>query len=182
MIIKKVNEEQIEPVSAKKVQKRWILRLKSAVSYLLLLLVLGWGVDFWRAQSLASGRAPELVASSVQGESIDILLMSQEKPVLVYFWATWCSVCRAVSPSVDWFSDNYQVVTIALSSGEDKRIRHYLNAKEYQFTVINDAKGTVARDWGISLTPTIFIIDKGEITSVTTGFTSPLGIWARLLL
>lgn len=166
----------------KKTKKGWGARLKSILGYVLFFLVVGWGVDLWRAQELVSGKAPELTAVSVQGESIDLLAMSQEKPVLVYFWATWCSVCSTVSPSVDLVSDGYQVVTVALSSGPDERVQRYLGAKEYDFTVVNDEKGLISRQWGISVTPTLFIINKGEISSVTTGFTSPFGMWARLFL
>ena len=150
--------------------------------YLLLLVTVGWGIDFWRVQSIVSGQAPELVTESVQGEQIDLLALSQEKPVLVYFWATWCVVCSSVSPSVAFMSDNYPVVTISLRSGEVARVSKYLQAKEYGFTVINDAKGDISKIWGVSITPTIFIVDKGEIKSVTTGFTSPLGMWLRLLM
>lgn len=174
------NKVQVEPVSANKVQTKWISRFKPMLSYILIFIVLGFALDLWRAQSIASGKAPELIATSVQGKNIDLLAMSQEKPVLVYFWATWCGVCSLVSPSVDLVSDHYQVVTIALTSGEDRRIKQYLNAKDYDFTVLNDPKGVISRDWGISVTPTLLVIDKGEITSVTTGFTSPMGIWARM--
>ncbi|MDX2320899.1 MAG: redoxin domain-containing protein, partial [Moritella sp.] len=64
----------------------------------------------------------------------------------------------------------------------ENRINQYLNAKDYQFNVVNDPRGGVSRDWGVSVTPTLFVIDKGEIKSVTTGFTSPMGMWLRLLL
>lgn len=169
------NEEQI------KKPRTWGARFKSVVMYVLFALALGWGVDFWRAQSIASGKAPALVATSLQGENIDVIAMSQEKPVLVYFWATWCSVCTVVSPSVDFVSSHMQVVSIALSSGEDQRVQQYLAAKGYDFSVLNDSKGAIGREWGISLTPTLIVIDKGEISSVTTGFTSPFGMWARML-
>ena len=166
----------------RKVKKSWGSRLRSILGYVVFFLVVGWGVDLWRAQELVSGKAPELTAVSVQGEEVDLLAMSQEKPVLVYFWATWCSVCSTVSPSVDFVSNGYQVVTVALSSGPDERVQRYLGAKDYDFTVVNDEKGLISRQWGISVTPTLFVINKGEISSVTTGFTSPFGMWVRLLL
>ncbi|MCP4324612.1 MAG: protein disulfide oxidoreductase [Alteromonadales bacterium] len=160
-------------------RKGW---LKEVVIFISIIVVIGLGTDLWRSQSMASGFAPKLISHSVQGEDINLTAMSQEKPVMVYFWATWCAVCSSVSPSVDFISDNYQVVTVALTSGEPARIKQYLNAKEYNFSVINDPKGKISREWGVSVTPTIFIIDKGEVISVTTGFTSPIGMWIRLLL
>ncbi len=155
--------------------------IKEVVILLLIATLVAFAVDIWRSQSMVSGQAPDLIQTSVQGEKLDLAALSQEKPVLVYFWATWCAVCSTVSPSVDFLSNHSQVVTVALASGEPARIKQYLQAKEYDFNVINDAKGQISKAWGVSFTPTIFIIDKGEIKSVTTGFTSPLGMWLRLL-
>ncbi|MEH6452742.1 MAG: protein disulfide oxidoreductase [Psychromonas sp.] len=164
---------------SKKSLGKWV---KEIFSYLILFIILSWGVDYWRSQSMVSGDAPELITTSVQGEEVDLIALSQDKPVLVYFWATWCGVCSVVSPSVDFISEHYQVVTVALSSGNENRINQYLNAKDYQFNVVNDPRGAVSREWGVSVTPTLFVIDKGEIKSITTGFTSPMGMWLRLLL
>ena len=164
--------------TTRKKRGRWI---KQIGLYLLLFITTGWGVDYWRSLSMASGTAPALVVTPVQGEEIDLRILSQEKPVLVYFWATWCGFCSIVSPSVDFVSDYYQVVTVALNSGDQKRIQQYLQAKNYSFSVVNDPKGQISREWGVSVTPTIFVISKGEIKSVTTGFTTPIGIWLRLL-
>lgn len=178
---KQKGKNRMEPHPGKS-SKSWFSRIKSFALYVFLAIALGWGVDFWRAQSIASGTAPALVADSLQGEHIDLIKMSQDKPVLVYFWATWCSVCRFVSPSVNFVDSHMQVVTVALNSGEGQRVEQYLNAKGYEFTVLNDPKGIIGHQWGITLTPTILIIDKGKITSVTTGFTSPIGMWLRMLL
>lgn len=168
-------------MSKEKQPKGWRRWLKETLIFLLIALSIGWAADLWRSQSLVSGKAPELSAQSLLGKNIDLIAMSKEKPVLVYFWATWCSVCSTVSPSVNFISNHYQVVSVALNSGETQRIKQYLNAKAYRFNVINDAQGEISREWGVSVTPTIFIIADGQINSVTTGFTSPMGMWLRLL-
>jgi thiol-disulfide isomerase/thioredoxin len=173
-----VAQESKKSKSKKSIGK-WV---KEIFSYLLLFVIISSGVDYWRSQSMVSGDAPELVATSVQGEEIDLIALSQDKPVMVYFWATWCGVCSTVSPSVDFISGHYQVITVALSSGEQNRVNQYLKAKEYQFNVVNDPRGLISKEWSVSVTPTIFVIDKGEIKSITTGFTSPIGMWLRLLI
>lgn len=161
---------------------KWWAKLNAIFLYLLVVFAISWGVDTWRAQDIAGDGALALLATSVQGEKIDLMVMREDKPVLVYFWATWCGACRFVSPSVNFISGSHDVVSIALNSGSNKRLDQYLAAKDYHFTVVNDPEGKISRDWGVSVTPTILVINKGKITSVTTGFTSPIGIWARLWL
>jgi thioredoxin 1 len=34
-------------------------------------------------------------------------VLSADRPVLVYFWASWCGPCRLMSPSVDWAVKEY---------------------------------------------------------------------------
>ncbi len=163
----------------KKSIRKWA---STIVIYSLLFLAVGWGVDLWRTRAVPSDQILGLVVNDVQGDKIDLLAMSKEEPVLLYFWATWCSVCSTVSPSVDFMSAHYPVLSIAISSGNESRIKHYIESKGYDFKVINDQQGVISKAWGVSQTPTIFIIDKGEIKSITTGFTSPIGMWLRLLM
>jgi hypothetical protein len=81
---------------------------------------------------------------------------------------------------VDWFSNHYQVVSVALSSGSDERVHRYMQAKDYEFPVINDSNGLISRQWNISVTPTIAVIYKGKIENISTGVTTPMGLWLRI--
>lgn len=162
----------------KKGLKGW---LKEIGVMLFLAIIVSIAMDMYRSQSMISGDSPILVSESIKGEKIDIALMSQDKPVLIYFWGTWCPICSSVSPSVNFLSDYYPVVSVALTSGTAERVQQYLNSKDYNFTTINDSKGLIGREWSVSVTPTIFVVNNGEITSITTGFTSPIGMWIRLL-
>ncbi|OKH23236.1 thiol reductase thioredoxin [Hydrococcus rivularis NIES-593] len=50
-------------------------------------------------------------------------VFSEDKPVLVYFWASWCGPCRLVSPSIDWvantYSDRLKVVKLEVDANPD---------------------------------------------------------------
>ncbi|MGH2413959.1 MAG: thioredoxin family protein [Microcystaceae cyanobacterium] len=37
----------------------------------------------------------------------DSEVFNTDRPVLVYFWASWCGPCRLVSPSINWAADTY---------------------------------------------------------------------------
>ncbi|UXI04379.1 protein disulfide oxidoreductase [Photobacterium sp. TY1-4] len=168
------------PIPAKrKGPKHW---LKEAAIVLVMWLMISSAVDFWRTQGMPETALPIAVLHTIDGEPVDLIAMSQDKPVLVYFWATWCGACKFVTPTVNWMSNHYEVVSIALTSGENRRLKAYLDSHDYPFRVVNDAQGQLGRAWGISATPTVVVLKDGQIQSATTGITTPPGLWLRLLL
>ena len=153
---------------------------KELVSMILIVGVVLFAMDFYHSRSMPQGDAIPIVGQSIQGEDINVIELSKSgKPVIVYFWATWCSACKLVSPTVNSFSDSHQVVSVALSSGPNERVQRFLDAKEYDFPVINNLSGSISRSWGVNVTPSIVIIKDGKISSIATGVTSPIGLWLR---
>ncbi|MFV5907535.1 protein disulfide oxidoreductase, partial [Klebsiella oxytoca] len=47
---------------------------------------------------------------------------------------------------------------------------------------INDASGQLSQGWEVQVTPTLIVISRGEVKSVTTGWTSNWGMRLRLWL
>ena len=163
-------------------KKRLLGWAKELLILLIMALVIATAVDLWRSKDFPKQALPSLQATTLTGELVDLALLSKEQPVLVYFWATWCSVCTVTSPAVDTLAQYYPVVTVALNSGDDKRVGTYLRQHDYNFPVVNDADYQLGNDWQIQVTPTILIIRDGEAKWLTTGFTSLPGLWLRLLL
>lgn len=171
----KVSNKSKKPSRAKK----WA---KELVYMILIVGIVSYAMDFYHSAKMPTGKAPPISGMTVQGEFIDVIEQSKSgEPVIVYFWATWCGACKFVSPTINWFANDHQVVTVALSSGEDERVRRFLSAKEYDFPVLNDTVGNFNRDWKISVTPTIVIIKDGEIKHTSSGVTTPWGLWFRTL-
>ncbi|MEO0949142.1 MAG: thioredoxin family protein [Cyanobacteria bacterium J06641_5] len=44
----------------------------------------------------------EITDSQFSSEVLDA-----KRPVLIYFWATWCEPCRLVSPAIAWAAETY---------------------------------------------------------------------------
>jgi len=80
-------------------------------------------------------------------------------------------------------SNQYTVLSVALSSGNDAKISQYQTKHGYQFETLNDDSGHYSQQWGVKVTPSIFIVNpQGEISYVSTGVTSQWGMRIRLWL
>ncbi len=157
--------------------KKWS---KELIVLAIILFVVFTVMDLWRKpQSLA----PALLESQTlaSGETVSLAELSKEKPILVYFWATWCGICKITSPTVsDLAKSGVPVISIAIRSGETSRLLAGMEKKDLAFPVINDINGQLANIVGVSATPTFMIIDNGELVSFTSGWTSSLGLRARM--
>ena len=94
--------------------RRWA---REGIIFFLLALAVMWGVDQYRKPTLpASFSAAPM--HSIDGKLHDITALSQERPLLIYVWATWCSICRFTTPSVNTLAEQGgNVVSIAMRSG-----------------------------------------------------------------
>ncbi|MBE9527249.1 MAG: protein disulfide oxidoreductase [Proteobacteria bacterium] len=147
--------------------------------FLILLLYL---LNLYQTRNIADV-APDLNAQTILGETVELSEMLKGSPVLIYFWGSWCPLCSITSPIVTELSKEYQVLTIALSSGDELQVLSYLQENKYHFPVINDPDGIISKKWNVFATPSILIINReGEISSVTVGISSALGLKFRLWL
>lgn len=157
--------------------RRW---LREGLILLALLVVVTGLVDAWRAPQVppAFDSTP---LQTVDGETVTLAKLSEEKPVLLYFWSSWCGVCRFTTPYVARLhQEGVNVMTLALRSGSEADVSRWLTRKNVTFPVINDASGEISRRWKISVTPTLVIVSKGEVVSTTSGWTSYWGMKLRL--
>lgn len=103
------------------------------------------------------------------------------KPVVVYFWASWCPTCKLQSNAINELSKEYQVLTVALNSGSDEDIKNYMQEKDYAFATINDKSGNISSNFKVKALPTTFVIDSnGSIVFSEVGYTSEIGFRLRL--
>jgi thiol-disulfide isomerase/thioredoxin len=154
---------------------------KSTAKTVVIVVVAGLAAALYQQRNMVSGMAPELNVATVSGQRFNLSERLSSGPVLVYFWGSWCPICTVVSPAVDAIADDHQVITLALSSGDNDEVTQYLNKQGYDLLTINDDHGLYAKQWGVAVTPSIFIINQsGKVSQVTSGITSSWGMRVRL--
>jgi thiol-disulfide isomerase/thioredoxin len=140
------------------------------------------GIRGYQQRNLPSGPAPELAGSDLNGVTAS-LADYRGKPVLLHFWATWCGVCKTEQPSLDALSHDLPVLTIASQSGDADEVGAFVREHGIEPRVIADPSSALARRFSVTMYPTTFVIDAGgEIRHVEVGYTTELGLRARMWL
>lgn len=141
-------------------------------------------VQLWQARGLPEGPAPALAGTLLDGHPgslADTVAAAGDKPVLVAFWATWCSICKAEAGNLDDIARDTPFLGVAMQSGDNTEVSRYLAQRNRRLPSINDNDGRLAAAWKVAGVPTHFIIDgHGNIRFRVVGYASEWGLRARL--
>jgi peroxiredoxin len=123
---------------------------------------------------LESGQTvPDFVLTYGDGETVK-LSDWRGQPVVINFWATWCSPCRAEMPEIVEAFERYQeedlvVVGVNVQESADKASEF---AEEFQmsFPIALDSRGEIQQLYQVRGLPTTFFIDReGRLTARWAG-------------
>ena len=119
--------------------------------------------------SAASARANDVVApdwslETAEGNVIRLSEAVDERPVILFFWASWCPFCKLLMPHLQSIAIEYDgsVDILALSILDDGEPAEFIRQRGYDFTVLPDAD-PVAEQYGIFATPGIVIVDGQQV-------------------
>lgn len=149
--------------------------MKRAVVALIVLAIMGlvvfvmaraFGTDPHSVPFMLKGQpAPEFTVKRLDQEGVVSLSQFKGKPVVLNFWATWCSPCKMEQPVLDDASQRYPQVAFVGIVFEDTEAntRRYLQETGTPYIHLFDPKSTVAVDFGVSGVPETYFINRQGI-------------------
>lgn len=108
----------------------------------------------------ANVATPKIEALDLQGKAWTTAELTG-KVVVLNFWATWCAPCKDELPTLQSLHDisDAQTVVLTINVREPAaRASRYMQSTGMTFPVISDAKGELAKRWGVTVYPTTILI------------------------
>jgi peroxiredoxin len=117
--------------------------------------------------SIDAKKLPSVEIKNLRGKSVNTAELGLEGPIIISFWATWCSPCKKELNAIhdlypDW-QDETGVTLVAVSIDDEKtkaRVSPYINAKAWDFEVLLDPNGDFKRAMGVNNVPHTFLVDS----------------------
>lgn len=152
--------------------------IKELLKYSIIIIVVLNLVSYYKSKDLNKDKLSYKNFELINGSKYTI---SKDKPLLIYFWASWCPICKFQSPNIEELSKDYQVITIVNQSGSKDEIERYLLKNSLSFKVVNDQFNTLSKNFNIEVFPTTLIYDKnGKLKFSDVGYTSTLSMKLKL--
>ena len=95
------------------------------------------------------------------------------KPILINFWATWCTPCRYEMPLFEQYARKYdsQLVILAVNLQQtDTEVTDYVNELGITFPILLDLDGSISQMYRVQGLPTSYFINsEGRINDIHIG-------------
>lgn len=114
---------------------------------------------------------PSVQLKDMNGKSVNTSDLGFDGPVVISFWATWCSPCKRELNTIHELYTDWQEETgvnlVAVSIDDQKTMNSvpvYVNGKGWEYLVLMDPNGDFKRAMGVNNVPHTFLMDaKGNI-------------------
>jgi peroxiredoxin len=140
------------------------------------------GVQFAAGRNLPAGAPPPLAGQTLDGQPFDLARL-RAQPAVIYFWGSWCPICRSMQGSIAAIAKDHPLVSVAMQSGSRAELLKYMQEQNVHVSTLPDEDGSISSRYGLRGVPAVFVLGPdGTIRYATTGYTSEIGIRFRLWL
>lgn len=115
------------------------------------------------ATSAQAETAPDWTLVSSQGDDVRLSDEVRQRPVVLFFWATWCPYCKALMPHLQSMRLEYgeKIAILAINFQDKNDPAAFIREAGYDFTVLPDGDD-VATLYEIYGTPGVIVVDTKQ--------------------
>ncbi len=137
-----------------------------------LFLALTLSISLFSFNTANEASLPSIKLKDLKGNTVDTGTLNNDgKPILICFWATWCSPCKKeLNTYADLYADWQKEtgVKIYAISIDDQRtvnsVAPYINSVSWEYEILLDVNKTFSQAMGVVNVPHTFLLDgKGNI-------------------
>ena len=111
----------------------------------------------------APGSAPDFTLLDLEDKQFS-LSDSRGKPLILFFWTTWCPYCRKELGLLDEMSAELSesgIGMFAINAGESSdKVSRFIASFPVSFRILLDTDYEVARAFGVAGVPTYILVNK----------------------
>ncbi|MFT5926457.1 MAG: peroxiredoxin [Rubritalea sp.] len=126
----------------------------------------------------AQTELPQLTLKNIKGKKVNIQELSKDKPVVISFWATWCTPCMR---ELDAIKEHYiekqdefgfELIAIATDDARTKqRVKTESMGRSWPYEILLDTKNEIIRSLGNPQIPLTLIVKNNKIVYRHSSFT-----------
>ena len=130
--------------------------------------------------------APSLSGPLLRGGNYDVAAAG-DRPVLVYFFAPWCTFCAVSSDNLTRLrrlrdDESLEILTVALDWQDIDEVRDYVERHDINLPVLL-GNSRIAEDWRVYAFPTYYVLDSQKrVHRRDLGYSTQFGLWWRTWL
>ena len=115
-------------------------------------------------EPVRAGGAPTFTATTIDGKAVAFPGDFSGKKVLLVFWATWCTPCRAEMPHLREAHEKLaarglEIVGVSVDTKAPDSVKKFADEQKLIWRHVYDNKADVARKFGVEGIPALFLVD-----------------------